>query len=213
MAELQTDDAARPALLSALTTEHFVLQTAYSSTIAEAGVRSTLYVMALSSALVATGFFAQSRDAFEPFAACVLPVVFLLGVFTVVRLVDTSLESMGYLSGIARIRAHYRRLGADAERLFSAENGRWPEAKAPSLALGRALAFLGTTASMIAVVNGVVGGASVMLLMRWLDKGGSLATAAGAGAGAAIVLVLAFFAYQRWRFTLFDGVSPVNDDS
>jgi len=213
MTESETDDAARPALLTALSTEHFVLQTAYSSTIAEAGVRSTLYVMALSSALVATGFFAQSRQAFEPFAASVLPVVFLLGIFTVVRLVDTGLESMGYLTGIAAIRAHYRRLGADAERLFAAETGRWPEATTPSLALGPALAFLGTTASMIAVVNGVVGGTSVMLLTRLLAKDVSLALAAAAGVVAAVAFVLAFFAYQAWRFKVFDGASPVNDQA
>ena len=37
------DDADRTALLSALTTEHFVLQTANRSTYAEASARSTVY--------------------------------------------------------------------------------------------------------------------------------------------------------------------------
>jgi hypothetical protein len=50
----------RAALISALTTEHFVLQTAASSTISEAGTRSNLYVMVLSSSLVAMGFLSQS---------------------------------------------------------------------------------------------------------------------------------------------------------
>ena len=35
-------------MLSALTTEHFVLQTANNSTYSEASARSTLYVMAVS---------------------------------------------------------------------------------------------------------------------------------------------------------------------
>ena len=83
----------RSALLSALTTEHFVLQTANNSTYSEASARSTLYVMALSSSLVAIGFVAGSTDLLIPFAAIVLPVVFLLGVFTVVRLVETALDS------------------------------------------------------------------------------------------------------------------------
>ena len=43
----------RSDLLSALTTEHFVLQTANNSTYSEAAARSTLYVMALSSSLPA----------------------------------------------------------------------------------------------------------------------------------------------------------------
>jgi hypothetical protein len=43
------EQSERTALLSALTTEHFVLQTANNATYAEASARSTLYVMALSS--------------------------------------------------------------------------------------------------------------------------------------------------------------------
>jgi len=81
-------------VLSALTTEHFVLQTANNSTYSEASARSTLYVMALSSSLVATGFVAGSSDLLVPFAAISLPAVFLLGLFTVIRLVETALESM-----------------------------------------------------------------------------------------------------------------------
>lgn len=205
-------DSPGSALLTALTTEHFVLQTAYSSTIAEAGARSTLYVMALSSSLVALGFFAQTPETFEPVAAGVLPVVFLLGLFTVVRLVDTGLESMTYLSGIAEIRARYRSLGPDAAQVFAAAKGRWPEAKAPSLALGPLLAFLGTTASMIAVVNSVVGGASALLLVRLLVADVATGVAVAIGGACAVALLLAFLAYQRWRFTMFDGASPVNDD-
>src|SRR5687768_15991420 len=56
------------ALLSALTTEHFVLQSAVNGTIAEASARSTLYVMALSSTLVALGFTAEREDVFSVFA-------------------------------------------------------------------------------------------------------------------------------------------------
>lgn len=211
MPESAPHEQPRAALMSALTAEHFVLQTAYTSTISEAGVRSTLYVMALSSSLVAIGFFAQSPGGFEAFAAYVLPVVFLLGLFTVVRLVDTTLESMNYLCAIAAIRAHYRTLGAEAKQLFAPERGRWPEAKAPSLALGRALAFLGTTASMIAVVNSVVGGAAVMLLARFVAKDLHTGLSIALGSSAAIAFVLAFLAYQRWRFRLFDTASPVND--
>ena len=83
------EQSERTALLSALTTEHFVLQTANNSTYSEASARSTLYVMMLSSSLVAMGFVADSSDVLIPFAAIVLPAVFVLGIFTVVRLVET----------------------------------------------------------------------------------------------------------------------------
>jgi hypothetical protein len=39
-----------PPLLSALNTEHFVLQSAINATVSEAGARSTLYMMALACA-------------------------------------------------------------------------------------------------------------------------------------------------------------------
>jgi hypothetical protein len=41
------------AFMSALVTEHFVLQSAASTTISEASARASLYVFSLSSALVA----------------------------------------------------------------------------------------------------------------------------------------------------------------
>jgi hypothetical protein len=79
--------------MSALVTEHFVLQTAASATVTEAAARTSLYVFALSSALVAIGVSSRSPDVFMPFAAVVLAGVFLLGLFTVVRLVDTAMDS------------------------------------------------------------------------------------------------------------------------
>ncbi len=200
------DPAGRTALLTALTTEHFVLQTASNATYAEASARSTLYVMALSSSLVAIGFVAGSTQALIPFAAIVLPAVFLLGIFTVVRLVETTLENMHCLRGIARIRGYYRSLGPEAARQFSAEWGRWPEAETPSLQLGRPLAFFGTTASMIAVINNVVAGAGVSLLARYLNPAAPAWMPAAAGIVGALVLTWLFYRYQRWRFAEWDRV-------
>ncbi|HEX6703844.1 MAG TPA: hypothetical protein VF169_03720 [Albitalea sp.] len=189
------------ALLSALTTEHFVLQTAASSTISEASARATLYMASLSSVLVAMGFSAQTPEVFMPLAATALPALFLLGVFTIVRLVDTALENMQYLAGIARIRRHYRSLAPPASELFGADAGRWPETRTPpSLQLGRRIAFCSTTASMIAFVNHVVAGAGVTLLVDASMGGDRTALAVAAGVVAALLLTVAFFAYQGWRF-------------
>lgn len=195
----------RTALLSALTTEHFVLQTANNSTYAEASARSTLYVMALSSAVVAMGFVASSTDLLVPFAAISLPAVFLLGIFTIVRLVESALDSMQYLTGIARIRGYYRTLGPEAARHFAAEHGRWPEAESPALRFGPALAFFGTTASMIAVINNVVAGVGIALLTRFLSPGAPSWVDAVAGIAGAVILTWLFYAYQRWRFADHDA--------
>jgi hypothetical protein len=118
------DKERQAAFLTALTTEHFVLQTAASATVSEAAARSSLYVLALSSSLVAMGFASRSQEAFLAFAGAVLPGLFLLGLFTVYRLVDTGIENQQYLTGIARIRAYYRTLNPEAAMYFSAASGR-----------------------------------------------------------------------------------------
>jgi hypothetical protein len=202
---MKDDESEQTALLSALTTEHFVLQTAYSSTVSEASGRSTLYVMALSSSLVAMGFLSQSKELFRPFVATVLPAVFLLGLFTVVRLVDTGLESMHYLTGIARIRGYYRTLGGQAANHFTPEQGRWPEVESPAERLGALSAFLGTTASMIAVINSVVAGAVVALLVQTIAPTSPGWLGIAAGVTVALLVTVAFLLYQRWRFAVFDA--------
>jgi hypothetical protein len=97
-----------------VTTEQFNLQTARMGTIAEANGRSTLYLGALSSAVIAIAFVGQASelgDGFYLFALALLPPVFLLGVFSFLRLVQTSIEDMVYAVGTFRIRQYF--LGLD----------------------------------------------------------------------------------------------------
>ena len=187
-------------LLSAMTTEHFVLQSAIGTTYAEASARSTLYVMALSSSLVAVGFLADKPGVLMPFLAVVLPALFVLGVFTFVRLVETSLENMHYLRGVARIRAYYRSLGPEAARQFDAARGRWPEITSPAERMGTVLAFLGTTASMVGVINSAIAGVGVALIAQTWLPGSPAWFGASCGAAIAVALCIAFYRVQRWRF-------------
>ena len=63
-------------LLTAVSTEHFTLQGARSQTMSESSARASLYVIAVSSALVALGFIGQLSevgDVFNVFALSVLP--------------------------------------------------------------------------------------------------------------------------------------------
>jgi hypothetical protein len=201
------DKERQSAFMSALVTEHFVLQTAANGTISEAAARASLYVFALSSSLVAMGFASRSREVFVPFVATVLPAVFLLGIFTVIRLVDTGLENQQCLAGIARIRRYYRTLTPEAAVYFAAESGRWPEARAtPALWLGPAVAFLSTAASMLAFTNSIVAGAGVTLLAGDLLGSGRTGIALWLGVATAMVLTAAFLAYQKWRYRLFAPV-------
>lgn len=210
------DDARDTSLLTALTTEHFVLQGASSATVAEAGARSSLYVLSLSSTMVAMGFTVRSPEAFLPFAAAVLPALFLMGVVTVVRLVDTTLENLQHMAGIARIHSYYRGLAPDAAAWLPARHGRWPESgQEPSQRFGALVAGLGTTATMVAFVNSFVGGAGLALLAHALLDDRRVGVAVGCGAFAALLLMLAFVAYQRWRLDGLDvgDLSPGDADA
>lgn len=190
----------REALMNALVTEHFVLQTRASATISEAGSRSSLYLLSLSSGLVALGFATGgSGDAFLLFAAALLPMLFLLGVFTVVRLVDTSIENVICLRAIATIRRYYMGLTPDAPTYFP--SGGTDIDDAQDMLGGRRTRFavLFTMASMIGTVNAVLGGTAVALL---LEGGLALprAMAVIAAVLVALVLVAGVVTYGQRRF-------------
>jgi hypothetical protein len=208
------DKERQSAFLAALTTEHFVLQTAASTTVNESAARASIYMLSLSSALVAIGFVSQSRDAFGLFVSVVLPTLFVLGLFTVIRLVDVTGEYIRHLGHIARIRRFYGSLTPEAAEYFGPDQGPRPgQSPIPALQLGRGIAFLTTTATMVACINNVVGGASVALLARLLFALHSLSLAVGLGVGVGAVLTAAFLAYQRWRFRMFEFVgAPLEGD-
>jgi hypothetical protein len=130
--------------------------------------------------------------------------VFVLGIFTIVRLIDTGIEFQEALRGIARIRGYYRTLTPEAAIYFSVENGRWPEKRsAPRILSGAFVALLTTAASMIAFTNSVVAGAGVTVLLsnflgsEWIG----LALSLGAAPGLAFMTV--FLVYQRGRYRSF----------
>ncbi|GAB3607054.1 hypothetical protein GCM10027413_24630 [Conyzicola nivalis] len=186
----------RAALLSALVTEHFVLQSAASSTIGESGSRASIYLATLSSGLVAIGFSSSNPDILAGLAFTIFPTVFILGCFTVVRLIDTSIANVVALNRIELIRRYYSHLHPLAKQYFA------PDDSTEAGTLGvryRARSVLFTAASMVAVVNAVVGGAGLTVIL-------SIGTTFPAGVGVALgvvagVVVLGLgLAYQVRRF-------------
>jgi hypothetical protein len=112
------DEKDSAAFMSALVTEHLALQTIASSTISESGNRAAIYLSALSSALVAMGFASSSPRALAALAFSVFPTVFILGYFTIVRLIDTSVQNIVALRRIEAIRRYYASLLPTAPAYF-----------------------------------------------------------------------------------------------
>lgn len=188
------------AFMTALVTEHFVLQSQAATATGESGTRASLFLLSLSSGLVAMGFAAQaSPRAFHVFAAGVLPALCLIGCFTVVRLVDTSIANVMCLRRIARIRRYYAGLLPDADHYFPDSGDDEQESLAMLGTRRSGLTLWFTLASMVGVVNAIVAGTGIALL---LDGGLGLDPRASVAFGvlvtvAATALVLI---YERHRF-------------
>jgi hypothetical protein len=161
VADVEPDQA----LLTALTTEHFGLAGARAQTTGESSARASLYISAVSSTLVALGFIGQITevgDTFKVFALTALPTLYLLGLFTFIRVVENGVEDMMLGRAINRIRNYYLQLAGEERRYFMLSGNDDPRGvmRNMGVSLQRRQQFF-TTGSMIAVINSVVGGAAI----------------------------------------------------
>jgi len=196
--------AREQAFMSALVTEHFVQQSAASATISESSSRASLYLLSLSSSLVALGFATQSRQAFPYFAAGILPAIFILGIFSFVRVTDTAMANLNSLRAIVRIRRFYAGLVPEAPKFFGQHDSDGDTATA--------FTFLGTTqswinalfsmASTLAAVNSLVAAVGVVILLVAIFGPGAFGVAVGVAVVVVVVLMVAAVAYQLRRFEL-----------
>ena len=190
------------ALLTALTTEHFTLQGARSSTISESSARAAVYVGAVSSAVVALGFIAQASglgSTFDLFLLVVLPTLWVLGAFTFVRLVENSIEDLFYGRAINRIRHFYRELAGEHARYLLLGGGDDVTGVLANMGLVRPSRWqlFFTLASLIAALNAVVGGATIAAALG--VAGVPLAAAAPLGALAAVGSCIGCFTWRDAR--------------
>jgi hypothetical protein len=193
------------ALLAALGTEHFALQSAASSTIGESGGRASIYLAAVSGGLVAIGFAGSAPELLVAIASTVFPTLFTLGWFTIVRLVDTSVVNAVAQERIQRIREYYATLDPAGPSFFP------PDAIGSRGSFGvryRRGSVLFTTASMVTVVNSIVGGAGIAVILTSFTRLGIVGCVA-AGAAFGGVALGASIRYQVRRFSpLLQRVEP-----
>jgi hypothetical protein len=180
----------RQELLTALTTEHFTLQGARSQTASERSSRASLYILSVSSALVALGFIGQASQTgttFDVFALTVLPTLYVLGVFTFVRVVECGAEDFRYGVAINRIRNYYKQIAGEQAKLFllsGHDDGRGVFENAAVPVEGRKQFY--SFATVVGVINSVVGGSAVAVALGAIADA-SLGAAAGIGGAVALV--------------------------
>ena len=178
----------RQELLTALTTEHFTLQGARSQTASESASRASLYILSVSSTLVALGFIGQASQTgttFHVFALTVLPTLYVLGVFTYVRVVECGAEDFRYGVAINRIRNYYKQIAGDQAKLFllsGHDDGRGVFENAAVPPEGRTQLF--TFATVVAVINSVVGGSAIAVALGAIADAPLGVAAAGGGVAA-----------------------------
>jgi hypothetical protein len=199
--EHEPDTDPRAAAVTFVTTEHFTLQGARSSTIAETTGRATMFLGSVSGGLVALGLIATAGGvgaAFYAFGLILLPTLAFVGLVTFDRVLQSGVEDHGYTRRIARLRGYYFQYAPElAGYLLSV-----PAAERLRMQGLQGAAWQGflTVAGMVAVVTAVLAGSTAGLLAA-VVSGHSLVAALVAGVLVAVTALVWLMRYQRsaWK--------------
>ena len=142
------------------------------------------------------------------FVLTLLPCVFLLGIFTYMRLVQTSLQDVVATLGQLRIREYLVQLHPSAAPYF-------PQTDAEGISKLERMGVLPTSrgqtlltnAAMVAMINAIVGGVTVGVTLRVLASA-SIPVAVVTGVAVAGGLSAFFLAHQIRRFRRAAAVVP-----
>jgi hypothetical protein len=193
---------AGPHTLQILTTEHWSLLASRSMGYTEAMSRAAIFVAALSGAVVSLALVAQATDfgsGFVAFALVLLPVVYFVGLTTMLRLAQVNFEDALWVQGMNRIRHAYLELEPELEPYFVTSRYDDPPGVLHST-LGRPdkpgpLQLFVAIPGVVAVVDSVVAGATVGIASYALDLG--LGASLVVGAVGFVVSIVTFAVWAR----------------
>ena len=188
------------AAVSFVTTEHFTLQGARSSTIAESVGRATMFLTSVSGGLIALGLVATATHigaAFYAFGLVLLPTLTFLGLVTFERALQSGVEDYGYAARIARLRAYYFDSAPEVTHYLA------------SVSPGERLAIQGlrggvrqlfrSVAGMIGVVTSVLAGSTVGLAAAVGSSSLVAALASGLVIGLGTLTALMGYQNSAWN--------------
>jgi hypothetical protein len=210
------DPSASPHALQILTTEHWSLLASRSMGYTEAMSRASIFVAALTGSVVALALVAQATDfggEFVAFALVLLPVVFFLGVVTIVRLAQVNWEDGVWVQGLNRLRHAYLELAPELEPYFVTSRydddaGVLRSTLARPRVTPQIQGFVAIP-GVVAVLDCVVAGATAAIAALGLDLGTGASLAVGVAAFGVTLLIFVVYAvrtvaaYQRSRVVRF----------
>ena len=197
----QADDSQ---VLQILINEHTNLQAMRSATVFEANGRTTLFLGAVSSGIVALAFIGQTFEmgnAFFLFALILLPSLIFLGLVTFIRVNQTGIEDMIAARSINRIRHYYTEIAPRAEKYFILSTNDDMAGYVQNLG-GEASVFqqFVSTAGLVSVINSTLTAVFVGLLTFFLFNSSLLVCiAAGVVVFALSVALYMRYQHQRWE--------------
>ncbi len=192
-------DAVRAQILA---TEHWSLLATPSMTWSEIISRTSMFITALSAAVVALALVAQATafgSAFYTFALLTLPVVLLVGLATLIRLSDANGEDFGLVSGMNRLRHAYLELAPELEPYFVTEHYDDEASVMASYGLGARLRLsriLAGTPNIVAAINIGVFGVFAALAAQTLGATDQVALLVGVLAALALTVGLGLLVYH-----------------
>jgi hypothetical protein len=199
-----------PRALQILSTEHWSLLSARSLVYNEAFARAGMFLTFLSASLVALAFVASAMAFDRQFlilAAMLLFFDLAIGLATLGRMLDASVDDLRSIAGMNRIRMAYIQIAPAVEPFFTSGThddsaGVLETYGEPKIRRGSAafLHGLTTAGGMIMVIDALVAAAlgGVVAILVGLDPGGAFVI------GAAVFLVL-FVTLNRYAFQVIRG--------
>ncbi|MBC8118910.1 MAG: hypothetical protein H7X75_04955 [Burkholderiaceae bacterium] len=187
-----------------MTSMHFALSSSRSSTVYEAVGRAGMYLTTASMTLVALGFISSATsmdDAFYLFAFVLLSCLFLLGLVTFFRVVQTGVEDVRLALSESRIREFYAEVSPGVDKWFDHPVKTEKANQLRGMGSGSRFQMLLTAGSMIGGVNSAVIGAFVGLAVARF-AGASLTWAAVAGAA---TFAVSAALHLRQEYSMFAG--------
>jgi hypothetical protein len=191
----------RPAAVTFVTTEHFVLQGSRAATIAESTGRANMFLASVSGGLVALGLVATASrvgTAFYAVGLVLLPTLAFVGLVTFERVLQSGIEDKAYARRIARLRGYYFDNAPEvAPHLLSVP----PEERLRVQGLaGDRWQGLRTVAGMVGVVTAVLtGSAAALAAILIFDHSLTAALISGALVALSALIALMRFQDSAWK--------------